>query len=96
MTELSRQDIPRRAIEMPAARDISGFRIFAAGEAGAAHVIAHRLADRNLPGRGRRYLGDWLRTHQGAGSEWVHLQFHMALFELASGDWDAAHWAPSG
>ncbi len=73
------------------ARDLSGFPIFAVGELGPAHVIAHRLFDRGQPQEGHRRLGGWLATHSGAGSEWVHLQFHMALFELALGQWDAAH-----
>jgi hypothetical protein len=73
------------------ARDASGYRIFSADEAGSAHVMAHRMLDENRLVEGHRLLGDWLRGRTGAGSEWVHLQFHMAVFEIAAGDWDAAH-----
>jgi len=72
-------------------RDAIGFRVFASGSTGAIHVMAHRLLDADRPIQGRKLLGQWLETHSGAGSEWVHLHFHMAIFELAIGDWDAAY-----
>ncbi len=72
-------------------RDISGYAVFSQGETGAAHALAHRMSDSGRPRLGHRLLGDWLSSHQGQGSDWVHLQFHMALFELALGDWDGAY-----
>jgi hypothetical protein len=74
-----------------ARRDVSGFAVFSTGDTGEAHVMAHRFFDQSDCEQGYRWLGDWLATHAGAGSDWVHLQFHMALFELAVGHWDAAH-----
>jgi hypothetical protein len=72
------------------ATDSSGYRIFSGDEAGQAHVMAHRMLDQGNPLRGYRLLGDWLEGRQGRGSNWVHLQFHMAVFELAVGEWPAA------
>jgi hypothetical protein len=40
--------------------------------------------------RGHRLLGAWLDDRSGSGSDWIHLQWHMAVFELARGDWDSA------
>ncbi len=71
-------------------RDISGFALFSAGEAGSAHVMAHRMLDQDRYDLGHQRLGTWLDGRSGAGSEWIHLQFHMAVFELALGDWEAA------
>lgn len=72
-------------------RDAIGKPVFAAGDTGIAHVIAHRLLDSGECELGHRWLGHWLDTHEGTGSEWIHLQFHMAVFELAIDDWAAAH-----
>lgn len=72
-------------------RDVSGFAIFAAGDMGEAHVVAHRLFDESRFEDGHRSLGDWLATHTGSGSDWMHLQFHMALFELTVDRWDDAY-----
>ena len=73
------------------AADISGYRIFSAGGPGEAHAMAHHMVDTAQYERGRRLLGRWLNDHSGSGSQWVHLHFHMAIFELATGHWDAAH-----
>ncbi len=73
------------------ARDVSGYEVFSQGEAGAAHALAHRLLDSGRLRLGHRLLGEWLASRQGRGSDWVHLQFHMALFELALGDWHGAY-----
>jgi hypothetical protein len=73
------------------ALDRSGSIIFSSGAAGAAHVMAHRMADEGRFEDGRRWLGEWLNDHEGSGSEWIHLQFHMAVFELAIDDWNAAY-----
>lgn len=74
-----------------AVQDISGYTVFSAGDAGAAHVMAHRMLDENRIKLGHQLLGDWLQGRTGSGSDWLHLQFHMAVFELALDDWDAAY-----
>ena len=71
--------------------DISGYRVFSDGGPGEAHVLAHRMVDTAQYERGRQLLGGWLDGRTGSGSQWVHLQFHMAIFELATEHWDAAH-----
>lgn len=71
--------------------DKSGFVVFSRGDIGSAHVLAHRALDSGRIELGRRQLGRWLEGRSGSGSEWAHIQFHMAVFELESGDWDAAH-----
>jgi hypothetical protein len=71
--------------------DLSGYEIFSHGPSGEAHALAHRLTDTARWHLGRQLLGEWLDTHKGRGSDWVHLQFHMAIFELALGEWDCAH-----
>ena len=73
------------------ARDVSGYELFSHGDQGAAHVLAHEMVDTAQYERGRQLLGRWLDVHSGSGSQWVHLHFHMAIFELATGHWDAAH-----
>jgi hypothetical protein len=80
----------RTGSPLPGTRDASGYEIFAHGEAGAAHALAHRLADTGQARLGHRLLGRWLDAHRGSGSDWVHLHFHMALFELELGGWHAA------
>ena len=77
--------------ELRSSRDVSGFAVFADGDIGSTHVMAHEMLDRGLFEEGHRRLGAWLRGRTGAGSEWVHLQWHMAVFELALGEWDAAY-----
>ena len=73
------------------ARDVSGYEIFSNGDQGAAHVLAHQMVDTGQYELGRQLLGRWLDDHAGSGSQWVHLHFHMAIFELATGHWEAAH-----
>jgi len=73
------------------AQDISGYTVFSAGDAGTAHVMAHRMLDENRIELGHRLLGQWLHGRAGSGSDWIHLQFHMAVFELALDDWAAAY-----
>lgn len=77
-------------IRVVAGRDVSGFEIFSAGEMGAAHDTAHQMLDEGESEMGYQLLGAWLDSHDGAGSEWVHLQWHMGVFELALGHWDSA------
>ena len=72
-------------------RDVSGYAVFSAGDLGAAHVMAHRMLDTGQIDLGHKYLSDWLDTNGGSGSQWTHLQFHMAVFELAVGDWQGAY-----
>jgi len=66
-------------------RDASGAPIFCEGASGWAHVEAHRLLDAGRPEEGHRVLGAWLTTHEATGSDWIHLQWHMAVFEIATG-----------
>ena len=73
-----------------ASRDITGAPIFCDGARGRAHVMAHRLLDAGQAERGHRLLGDWLATHEGEGSDWAHLQWHMAVFEIATERWRSA------
>lgn len=73
------------------ALDVSGYEVFSDGDQGSAHVLAHRMVDTGQYELGRQLLGSWLDGYTGSGSQWVHLQFHMALFELATGHWDDAH-----
>jgi len=72
-------------------QDSSGYTVFSAGDAGAAHVMAHRMLDEDQIELGHELLAEWLQNHSGSGSDWIHLQFHMAIFELALNDWDAAY-----
>ena len=72
-------------------RDTTGYKVFSSGSIGAAHVMAHQMLDDNRIELGHRLLGEWLAGRSGSGSEWIHLQFHMAVFELAVDDWDAAY-----
>jgi hypothetical protein len=74
-----------------AVQDASGYTIFSAGDIGAAHATAHRMLDEGEFELGHALLGSWLEGRSGSGSEWLHLQFHMAVFELELGIWDAAY-----
>ena len=67
-------------ISRPPSRDLSGFGVFSHGHAGEAHVLAHRMLDEERYELGHRLLGAWLDQHDGAGSDWTHLQWHMAVF----------------
>ncbi len=69
--------------------DSSGFRFFAAGDAGLAHTVAHRTLDSGKLEQGYQWLRAWFegRTSEGISrSKWAHLQWHMMVFELAVGD----------
>jgi len=72
-------------------QDSSGYTVFSAGDAGAAHVMAHQMLDDDQIEPGHQLLGEFLESHSGSGSDWIHLHFHMAIFELAIGDWDASY-----
>lgn len=71
--------------------DASGHPIFSSGACGAVHVLAHHCEDEERPAQGRDLLRIWLDSRQGSGERWVHLQFHLALFEIENGEWDAAY-----
>lgn len=71
--------------------DVSGYAIFSQGDVGEAHALAHRLTDTGQFEIGHRLLGAWLQDRSGKGSDWVHVQFHMAVFELALGKWHDAY-----
>jgi hypothetical protein len=71
--------------------DRSGYAVFSGGDVGAAHVLAHHLLDSGQVELGHHRLGLWLAGRTGSGSDWAHIQFHMAVFELGVGDWKAAY-----
>ena len=66
------------------------FRVFSHGAHGEMHVLAHRLTDEGRYRMGHDILGAWLEGKDGTGSDWIHLQWHMAVFELAVGKRSAA------
>jgi hypothetical protein len=70
--------------------DSSGYAMFSTGEDGDIHVVAHRMLDAGSNELGRQLLGAWLDSHTGSGSDWAHLQWHMAIFDLSLGNWNAA------
>jgi hypothetical protein len=72
-------------------RDRRGYEIFSSGEIGRAHVAAHRFLDARRHVAGREFLGRWLALHADDGPRWVHLQWHLLVFELGEGNWRAAH-----
>ena len=77
--------------EATRATDTSGYVIFSEGDEGTAHTLAHRMLDQGQIALGHARLGAWLEGRDGSGSDWAHLQFHMAIFELGIGDWNAAY-----
>lgn len=66
-------------------QDASGYTIFSSGDLGAVHALAHRMLDEGKIDEGHRCLGAWLEGRTGSGSDWVHIQFHMAVFEIELG-----------
>ncbi len=83
----------RRAAELDAEMQIDacGHPLFCAGDIGTAHVAAHRYADAGRMVEGYQWLRKWLDGRAGSGCDWVHIQFHMATFELAVGRWPDAY-----
>ncbi len=69
--------------------DNSGYVVFSKGEIGKKHVLAHRLLDSGESERGYHMLGAWLAGRSGHGTQWIHIQWHMAVFELSLGRWQA-------
>ena len=76
---------------MATVHDISGFQIFSDSEIGHAHMVAHRMLDMGRANKGHELLSNWLRGRTGEGAEWVHIQWHMLVFELAIGRWQSAY-----
>lgn len=66
-------------------RDRSGYAIFSDGPLGRAHALAHAAVDRGDLQGGYLELQRWLTANGGEGPRWVHIQWHMMVFELAVG-----------
>ena len=79
-----------RPLEPVTRPDASGYALYADGEIGAAHVFAHHMLDEGCAHFGHAVLGRWLSRSAGRGSQWVHIQWHMAVFELGLGFWHDA------
>jgi hypothetical protein len=62
--------------------DCSGYAMFSQGDLGAMHVMAHRMLDSRQYETGYVILKAWLSGRNGSGSKWIHLQWHMAIFEV--------------
>jgi len=92
-TLVSNQNDPQARIDRQVSRvrDAAGYEIFSHGESGAAHAFAHRMFDNGDMDSGRRGLEAWFAGRRGSGSDWLHLHFHLALFELEAGAWQRAY-----
>lgn len=55
-----------------------------------AHGIAHVCYESGDPDTGRGFLSSWLATYPKDGAFHGHLSWHLALFELGSGQWPEA------
>ncbi len=55
-----------------------------------AHGFAHVCYESGEPDTARAYLSSWLATYLRDGFFHGHLSWHLALFELQAGNWDAA------
>ncbi|MDX1383549.1 MAG: hypothetical protein R3190_07900, partial [Thermoanaerobaculia bacterium] len=71
--------------EAPIYRDAGGFAAFSRGRIGTAHVAAHRMLDEGRYEEGYRHLRAFIGREHGSGSDWIHLQWHLAVFELSTG-----------
>lgn len=71
-------------------RDAGGYALYAEGDLGAIHVFAHRMLDEGRIRLGHRVLGRWLAHRSGRGHHWVHVQWHMAIFDLELNRWQEA------
>jgi tetratricopeptide (TPR) repeat protein len=56
----------------------------------AAHSVAHVYFERGDAVAGRDFLGTWLAGFDCPASAYVHLSWHLALFELALGQYQSA------
>ena len=63
----------------------NGFQPFSAGDGGKVHDRVHHLIDDERYDEALTLLSGWLDRHEGSGSEWVHLQWHMAVLEISAG-----------
>src|SRR5690606_19621119 len=81
---------PTHAV-IPQVRDSSGFAIFSDTGVGEAHAVAHRYLDAANYQDGYDALVKWLEGERpGYGARWVHIQWHVVVFELAVGHWARA------
>jgi hypothetical protein len=72
----------------PGVHDSSGFPIFSGAGVGEAHAAAHRCLDEANHQAGYDTLVRWLEGEPpGCGARWVHILWHVAVFELAIGRW---------
>lgn len=55
-----------------------------------AHGFAHVCYESGDPDTARAYLSSWLATYPHDGFFHGHLSWHLSLFELQAGNWDAA------
>ena len=55
-----------------------------------AHGIAHVSYESGDADTGRSFLSSWLATYPKDGAFHGHLSWHLALFELGAGNWEAA------
>lgn len=69
----------------PIQRDASGFAVFSQGDAGRAHVAAHRALDSGQLASGYHELAAWLGERPAHTSQLVHLHWHLLVFEIAVG-----------
>lgn len=56
----------------------------------ATHSIAHVYFERGDAAGGAHFLGKWLEEFESPASSYVHLSWHLALFELALGQYQHA------
>ncbi|HEY7710736.1 MAG TPA: hypothetical protein VIG57_11985, partial [Candidatus Entotheonella sp.] len=56
----------------------------------AAHSVAHVYFERGDAAAGADFLGNWLNGFDCPASSYVHLSWHLALFELALGQYHTA------
>ncbi len=56
----------------------------------ATHTFAHVCYEGGAPDEGRAYLASWLATYPREGFFHGHVSWHLSLFELQAGHWDAA------
>jgi len=89
MTRLSAAALTTSTVTLKQ-HDKSGYAYFADGVDGYAHDLAHRALDEGRIEEGYHELSAILEQHGGNGSRWVHVHWHMAVFEIALGMHEAA------
>jgi tetratricopeptide (TPR) repeat protein len=55
-----------------------------------AHGFAHICYESGDPEPARRFLAEWLPSYPRDGFFYGHLSWHLSLFEILAGDWEAA------